>query len=161
MVGSPRPGTVNGWCASSWRTSPCSTTTRAASPSGAGGATQTLHVPRRQAAWQLRQTAQPGRDPIARLLDDATEDAVARQLKAQGVLSGTRQPCMARIVARLRRTYGLTSRDERLRERGFLTAANLAQDLQVCVNTVHVWRRAGRLHAQSSMDKGAYLYAPL
>jgi hypothetical protein len=70
-----------------------------------GGATQTLHVPRRRSAWQLRQTPQQVLDTIDRLLDDATEDAVARQLNAQGVLSGTGQPFTARIVARLRRTY--------------------------------------------------------
>jgi hypothetical protein len=126
-----------------------------------GGATQTLHVPRRPSAWQLRQTPQPVLDTIDRLLDHATEDAIARQLNAQGVLSGTGQPFTARIVARLRRTYGLKSRYDRLRERGFLTAEELAQDLQVCVTTVHVWRRAGRLQAQLYNDKGEYLYAPL
>jgi DNA invertase Pin-like site-specific DNA recombinase len=126
-----------------------------------GGATQTLHVPRRPSAWQLRQPPQPVLDTIDRLLEHATEDAIARQLNAQGVLSGTGQPFTARIVARLRRTYGLKSRYDRLRERGFLTAEELAQDLQVCVTTVHVWRRAGRLQAQLYNDKGEYLYAPL
>lgn len=97
-----------------------------------------MRIPRRQSAWQLRQTPQQVLDTIDHLLDHVTEDAIARQLNAQGVLSGTGQPFTARIVARLRRTYGLKSRYERLRERGFLTAEELAQDLQVCVNTVHV-----------------------
>jgi hypothetical protein len=126
-----------------------------------GGATQTLRVPRRKSAWQLRQTPQQVLATIDRLLDHATEDAIARQLNAQGVLSGTGQPFTARIVARLRRTYGLKSRYERLRELGFLRAEELAQDLQICVSTVHVWRRDGRLQAQAYNDKGEYLYAPL
>jgi hypothetical protein len=100
-------------------------------------------------------------ETIDRLLDQVTEDAIAHQLNAQGVSSGTGQPFTARIVARLRREYGLKSRYERLREAGRLTAEEIAQQLAVCVKTIHVWRRAGRLQAHVYNDKGEYLYEPL
>jgi len=126
-----------------------------------GGATQTLCIPRRRSAWQLRQTPQQVLDTIDHLLDDMTEDAIARQLNAQGILSGTGQPFTARIVARLRRTYSLPSRYERLRGAGLLTAQEMAQQLGVCVKTIHVWRHAGRLQAHAYNDKGECLYEPL
>jgi hypothetical protein len=100
-------------------------------------------------------------DTIDHLLDDMTEDAIARQLNAQGILSGTGQPFTARIVARLRRTYSLPSRYERLRGAGLLTAQEMAQQLEVCVKTIHVWRYAGRLQAHAYNDKGECLYEPL
>ena len=42
-----------------------------------------------------------------------------------------------------------------------LTAQEIAQKLDVSVATVKVWRRAGRLKAHASCDKGEYLYEPL
>ena len=52
-------------------------------------------------------------------------------------------------------------RRERLRGAGLLTAQEMAQQLGVCVKTIHVWRHAGRLQAHAYNDKGEYLYEPL
>ena len=82
-------------------------------------------------------------ETIDRLLDQVTEDAIAHQLNAQGVSSGTGQPFTARIVARLRREYGLKSRYERLREAGLLTAEEIAQQLAVCMDITPCGRTLG------------------
>jgi len=65
------------------------------------------------------------------------------------------------VVGKLRRAYGLRSRYERLRNAGMLTAEEIAQQLDIAVASVKVWRRAGRLKAHATNGKGDYLYEPL
>ena len=63
-------------------------------------------------------------------------------------------------VRRLRRAYKLSSRYERLRARGFLTAKELAMQLGVCVATVHQWGGQGLL--QREIHGGHHcLYLPV
>ncbi len=110
-----------------------------------GGARQTLRLPRPKRAWQLRQT------------DQQTAD----HLNQQGLRSGTNGRFTSRIVAKLRRDYGLKSRFARLRNRGMLTVQEIAQQLGVSVGTVKIWRHAGRLPAHVCNDRGEYLYEPV
>lgn len=64
------------------------------------------------------------------------------------------------MVRRVRIHYHLTSRYERLRERGLLTQDEVAPALGVCTATVKHWRRAGLLKAHADNDKPEYLYEP-
>lgn len=126
-----------------------------------GGAHRTLKLTRPRSAWQLRQTSTPVIEQIDRLLDSHTDGAIARELQAQGFASGTGSPFTPRIVAKLRRAYGLKSRYDRLREAGMLTVREVADQMGVSVCTTKIWRQIGRLQAHLLNDKGEYLYEPL
>lgn len=126
-----------------------------------GGATQTLSLSRPKPAWQLRQTSPEIIKTIDHLLDHCTDQQIVAQLNARGLRSGTKRRFNQRIIAKLRNAYGLKSRYDRLRDAGMLTGHEIAQQLDVSVDTVKVWRRAGRLSAHAFNDKGGYLYEPL
>lgn len=126
-----------------------------------GGAHRTLRLSRPRSAWQLRQTSASVIEQIDHLLDSHTDGGIARELEAQGLYSGTGSPFTARIVAKVRRAYGLKSRYDRLREAGMLTVREVADQLGVSVCTAKLWRQGGRLQAHLLNDKGEYLYEPL
>ncbi len=126
-----------------------------------GGATQTLRLPRPKSAWQLRQTDAAVIEAIDRLLENYTIQQTADRLNERGLRSGTNCRFTSRMVAKLRRDYGLKTRVERLRDRGMLTVQEIAQQLGVSVHTAKIWRHAGRLPAHVCNDKGEYLYEPL
>ncbi|MGH9201955.1 MAG: hypothetical protein ACRD2A_12060 [Vicinamibacterales bacterium] len=120
-----------------------------------GGATRTLERPRPR-----RVTVTP-RSVIAeidRLRDDHSYDAIARDLKTRGVVSGYGNPFRGRMIARLTMNYGLKSRFTRLREQGMLTLDEMAQRLDICTTQVKIWRAAGLLRARLCNDKKEYLY---
>lgn len=58
------------------------------------------------------------------------------------------------------RTYGIEDRFTRLRRRGLLTVAEMADRLGVDPHTVLVWRRAGLLRSEAYNDKSQRLYYP-
>ncbi|MCG8598533.1 MAG: recombinase family protein, partial [Verrucomicrobiales bacterium] len=126
-----------------------------------GGATHTLKLPRPLSAWQLRQTPQSVIDMIDSLLNELTDRQVAHQLNTQGVKSGSGQAFTARIVAKIRRRYGLKNRYDRLRQAGKLTPQEIAKELDIDITTLKLWRQAGRLQAHVYNDKGECLYEPL
>ena len=64
------------------------------------------------------------------------------------------------MVSRVRQRYGLTPRYQRLRDRGLLTMAEVAQIFGICLATTKVWRRAGLLRAHAYDDKPQYLFEP-
>ena len=78
---------------------------------------------------------------------------VAEHLNARGLRSGTGQAFRASVIAKLRRTYGLKSRFERLRNAGMLTAEEIAEPLNISVTTVAQWRRDGGLTAHAATGK--------
>ena len=125
-----------------------------------GGATQTLTLPRPVPAWAARQTRPEVVAEIDRLLADHTDVPIARLLTEHGFRSGTGKPVNPMMVARVRAHYHLTPRYARLRERGLLTLAEVAQALGISTATVKHWRRAGLLRAHAYNDKHQYLYEP-
>ena len=125
-----------------------------------GGATQTLTIPCQQSAWQLRQTDPKIIEQIDQLIEQHTDAEIADELNRQGLCSGTGSPFSGRIVAKLRKAYGLKDRYQRLRQRGMLSAEEMARALDIAVGTLQVWRRAGRLKTHRTTRKGDYLYEP-
>ena len=125
-----------------------------------GGASRTLKVPRPRLAWELRQTDQAIVKEIDRLLDERTEGEVARILNDRGLRSGEGVPFHSRLVAGIRRRYGLRTRYERLRQKGFLNLQEMADQLGVHPCTVKKWRAAGLLKAFAHNDKNECLYQP-
>lgn len=124
-----------------------------------GGTATTLSLPRQKSAWELRQTPSETVAEIDRLLNDHTPGQIARLLNEHGFRSGERRPFSARMVHGIKRSYGLKSRYDRLREVEMLTAGEMAQRLGVTPSTINIWRRNGLLRGHLCNDKAQYLYA--
>jgi len=110
-----------------------------------GGATRSLTLPLAQPAWQLRQTPAHVVAEIDTLLDHHTEVEIADILNERGLVSGEGKPLHATIVQRIRRSYGLRKRYDRLRDAGMLTLIEIANMLGVSNRTVKIWRDSGLL----------------
>jgi len=123
-----------------------------------GGATRSVTLPLALSAWQIRQTSAQVISEIDALLDDHTEGRIAEILNERGRSSGENKPFCTKMVQRLRREYGLTTRYDRLRSAGMLTAAEIANLLGVTTQTVKLWRYHGLLHAQAYNGKNECLY---
>ncbi len=126
-----------------------------------GGATHTLRIPLPKPAWMLHQTPPDVVTAINALLDGHTDGETAELLNRQGLTSGGGKRFHRAMVARIRTTHALPSRYQRLRARGLLTLAQIAERLDVVPDTVKVWRRAGLLAAHRYNDKGQCLFEPL
>lgn len=125
-----------------------------------GGAIRTLTIPPARRIWQTWQTPPAVVATIDSLLNDYTDAQVATILNARGVHPGKRGTFDRRLVASLRRTYGLKCRYTRLREAGMLSAEEIAARLGVTAQTVNIWRRAGLLRAYAYDDKNSCLFEP-
>ncbi len=123
-----------------------------------GGATRSLTLPLAQPAWQIRQTSAEVVAEIDALLDDHTDGQIADILNERGLLSGEGLAFHTIMVQRIRRTYGLRARYDRLREAGMLTLTETAEILGVSTGTVKNWRDQGLLLAHAFNDKNECLY---
>src|SRR5262249_33741769 len=123
-----------------------------------GGATHTLHVPFPPPFAQSRLTAPETLAVMQRLLHAATDGQTAEQLNAQGLRTFTCLSFSATHVAQLRRHHGLKDRYTRLREQGWLTATEMAN--QCGISVPRVWRRyhQGRLVGVPYNDRGTCLF---
>lgn len=123
-----------------------------------GGVTQTLQIPFPPPFAQSRLTAPQTLEAMQRLLHDLTDAQTAKQLNALGYRTFTGLPFHAAHVAQLRRDHGLTDRYTTLREQGWLTAAEIAE--QCGISVARVWRRyhRGRLVGAVYNDRGTCLF---
>jgi DNA invertase Pin-like site-specific DNA recombinase len=125
-----------------------------------GGRSASLNIPLPLMNWQVHMTAPHVVAEVDRLLDSHTDSEVAASLNERGFSSGEGKRFTARIVARIRRSYNLKHRRDRLRATGLLTVGEIARLLDINVTTVGLWRRAGRLRGFACNDKDEYLYDP-
>jgi hypothetical protein len=125
-----------------------------------GGATRTLSVPRSKRLWELKKPEPELIKQIDELLDHYTTGEIAEILSKKGFKTGTGLPLTGRKVYFIQRTYGLKTRYERLKEKGFLTHKEIARVLGINKHTVTIWRRQGRLKAHTYTEKGALMYEP-
>lgn len=123
-----------------------------------GGAMQTLSLPLLPSAWKMRQTPTQIVLEIDRLLDNNTDGHIASILNDRGQVSGSGKSFNRIMVQKIRRTYNLKSRYQRLREAGLLTLHEIAEELQVHHTTIKTWRRHGMLLAVPFNDKNQCLY---
>ncbi len=112
-----------------------------------GGATRTLSLPVPLAAWQQRKASPQLVAEVDRLLDHHAEAEIAQLLNEQSRYSPTGLCLTAEIVCRLRRTYGLKSRHDRLRDAGYLTLREWAKKLHVGREKLKHWQALGLLNA--------------
>ena len=125
-----------------------------------GGATRELRMPIPKSAWALRKTKTEIVAEIDRLLTEHTESDIARILNDQGWHSSSGSPFSFHIVGRLRRTYRLKSRRQRLRENGWLTVHELAKLLGCSATRLNHWRKAGLLVSLRFGERNDCLYQP-
>ena len=123
-----------------------------------GGITKTLTVPLPLNVWQQRTTSPDVVREIDRLLDHNTYPQIASLLNDRGLRSGEGKPFTARIVARVRSRHGLTSRYDRLRKAGMLTADEMAVMLGITPQWVKIWNRHGLLRGHAYNAKNDCLF---
>lgn len=123
-----------------------------------GGQTKSLAIPIPPNGWEARQTEAGTLALLDRLLDDHTDAQAAQALNDTGLRTGTGQAFSAPIVVHLRKYNGLLSHYDRLRARGLLTTAELAERLGVSTSTIKAWRRAGMLVSHQANDKNERLF---
>jgi hypothetical protein len=123
-----------------------------------GGATQTLQIPFAPPFAQSRLTAPATLAVMQQLRHDLTDAQTAEQLHTLGYRTFIGLPFHATPVAQLRRHHGLTDRYTTLREQGWFTAAEIAEQWDISV--ARVWRRShqGRLVGAVYTDRGTCLF---
>ena len=123
-----------------------------------GGATRALRLPFPKAAWALRKTKPEIVAEIDRLLDDHCEGEIAGLLNEKGWRSSGGAAFTFRIVNHLRWTYKLKTRYQRLRERGLLTAREVAQIVGGVASRIKDWRHRGVLTGTRYNEKDEHFY---
>ena len=119
-----------------------------------GGKEQTLSIPLPLPAWALRQTAPETVKAMDELMENHTPGETAAELNRRELRTGSGRLFTVQRVEAIRRAYGLKSRHDRLRARGFLTAGEMATRLGITVTTVVRWRRKGWLRTCAYNDRG-------
>ncbi len=125
-----------------------------------GGATHELDLPRPLSPQERYRHPAEVVSMVDRLLDDHSEADVAEILNAKGFRPGRGVRYNYRIVARVRRTYRMKTRFERLRAKGFLTHLELAAKYGVTKNSIWRWRRDGLIRGAPYGGHRNHLYEP-
>jgi DNA invertase Pin-like site-specific DNA recombinase len=125
-----------------------------------GGQTHTLTLPLPLRATELRRSPPELVKEIDQLLDDHSEGEIAAILNDKGMTSCEGKKLTGQTIHNLRRSHHLAGRRERLREKGMLSLAETAKQLDVSATTVKDWYHAGLLSGKRLNDKGECLYDP-
>jgi len=123
-----------------------------------GGAIKTLNLSAPMNAWQLRKTSNVVISQIDQLLDKYTDADIATILNKNSRVSGTGKPFTSMMVYKIRRTYGLKSRYERLREQRLFTLSEISDKLKISNSTVKIWAKNNMLKSYKYNDKNEMLY---
>jgi DNA invertase Pin-like site-specific DNA recombinase len=125
-----------------------------------GGQTTSLTVEAPKPIALIRKFDPQVIDKLDQLLDTCTDQEAADRLNALGYRNWRQQPFTRTKVISIRFSYRLKSRYERLRQRGLVSAEELAQRFKVSPTTIHEWGREGRL-PRHQYDTHRCLYEPL
>jgi len=123
-----------------------------------GGQTSSICLARNMPIGLVRKTTPEVVAAIDRLLESYGDAQVAKRLNEMGFGNWRQEPFTYLKVRRVRRAYKLSSHYERLRQRGFLPAEEMAKKLSVCVATVHLWGQRGVLQREVLGGSGHCLY---
>ena len=126
-----------------------------------GGRTASLEIDKPKPIALIRKTPSAVVKTVDELLETCTDRQVAQQLNEQGYKNWRGQSFTDKKVVVIRLAYHLKSRFERLRERGMLSARELADQLDVCPTTIYQWGHAGFLHEHRYGNKHRCLYEPV
>jgi hypothetical protein len=125
-----------------------------------GGRTQSLAVTRPRPMSAVRKTTPQAVALIDELLATETDHQIAARLNELGHRNWRGEPFTVKKVMLVRRAYALKSRFERLRERGMLTAEEVARQLCVSSSTVHQLGRRSILKRHLYGGNRRCLYEP-
>jgi DNA-binding transcriptional regulator YiaG len=125
-----------------------------------GGRTTVLTVEAPRSIASIRKFNHDLLTQLDQLLETCTDQEAAEQLNTLGYRNWKEQPFTAIKVTKMRFAYKITSRLERLRKRGLLSAQVLARRFGVSVSTIHEWGKAGWLPRQH-YDPLHCLYEPV
>jgi hypothetical protein len=125
-----------------------------------GGATRSVSLPRPLPSWKSWLTPAETVAEIDGLLARHTEAEIAAILNARGFRSGQGHSFHERIVASIRLKYKLKTRYERLRERGMISAEEIASAHGISRQTILRWRKQGLVQGHAYNDKDQCLYEP-
>ncbi len=109
-----------------------------------GGQTQSLNVPLPVPIAQIRKVC-PTVEALDTLLETCNDAQAAEQLNELGHRNWQGEKFTAKKVS----TYHLKGRYARLRERGFITAAQMGMRLNISMTTVRAWARDGLLQRET------------
>jgi hypothetical protein len=126
-----------------------------------GGQSTSLSVARPLPMARVRKTLTEVVQRLDQLLETCSDREAATQINALGFGNWKGEPFTAKRVAYLRRIYQIKSRCDRLRDRGFITAEEMARKLGVCISQVQNLGREGILPRQRYGNEQRCLYAPL
>jgi DNA invertase Pin-like site-specific DNA recombinase len=125
-----------------------------------GGATKTIRLPRPLPIGELRRHSAKLVAEVDRLIDQHTDKAIAAILNERGRRSCDGGDMNRLMIRNIRLAYGLKSRYERLREMGYMSIDEMAEQLGVTTATINNWRLKSWLEAEAYDDKPQYLYVP-
>jgi DNA invertase Pin-like site-specific DNA recombinase len=125
-----------------------------------GGKTASFSIPRPIPMAVIRKTQAKVVATLDRLLQTHTDQQAADALNALGCRNWRNEPFNAKKVISVRHAYQLKGRRDRLMEKGFVPAEELAKRFGVSVGTIHQWGRSGLLHRQRYDNNVRCLYKP-
>jgi hypothetical protein len=131
-----------------------------------GGTVKTVILPRPKGAPEYFTTSPHIISEIDRLLDEKTEAQIATIFNEEGLLTPRGSTFTPVSIQRIRTTYNLKSRYDRLREKGWLTRQEFCKSLPLHFDTISRWQRQKKLPSEMIIsevvdERGFRLYPPL
>ena len=126
-----------------------------------GGRTATLTIDKPKPMAVIKKTLPEVVLKVDEWLETCSDREVAEQLNALGYHNWKGESFTPKKVVSIRTAYQLKSRFKRLRERGMLTANELAGQLGVCTASIYNWGRAGVLKEHYYGHRHRCLFEPL
>jgi len=126
-----------------------------------GGKTESIEIDKPKPIAQIRKTPPEVVSKVDELLEHCTDREIADRLNALGYKNWQKESFTAKKVTVIRNAYNLKSRYDRLRERGMLTAKEIAAQLHVCTATVYKLGNYGILQEHRYGNKHRCLYEPM
>jgi DNA invertase Pin-like site-specific DNA recombinase len=126
-----------------------------------GGKTTSFSIPRPIPIAVIRKTKSEVVAALDRLLETHTDQQAADALNALGYRNWRNEPFNAKKVISVRCAYRLKGRRDRLLDKGFIPAEELAKRFGVSVGTIHQWGRSGLLRRQRYDNNVRCLYKPV
>ena len=123
--------------------------------------TKSIMLPLPISADKLRKTSLNVIKKINELTDKYLDSQIADILNKDGYTPGVAKKFSILIVQRLRNTYKVKSYYDKLKNKGLLTAQELAKSLNLTSSCIYNWYRHGLLEGYKANDKGEYLFEPV
>jgi hypothetical protein len=114
-----------------------------------GGATRILALPLPTSAFMGRKTRPEVVEEVDVLLEHHYDAQIAGILNSRGIQTGNKVPFTTAAVGRIRATYQLKGRFERLRERGMLTRDEMLEGLRITGYFLKKLQRNGLIKTHS------------